>query len=97
MPAARFNERCRIVLNSPFDRGAPTRLLVPDSTTGDNAWPRTTNDAALGTLRVPKAEIDTVLDRIRTTSQDHCSLIEAIQACRLRFAQIALAPGRETG
>jgi len=96
MPAARVNERRRVVLNSPFDRGAPTRLLVPGSTTGDNTRPRT-SDAALGTLRVPKAEIDTVLDRIRTTSQDHCPLIEAIQACRLRFAQIALAPGRETG
>jgi len=47
-------------------------------------------------LRVQKAEIDTVLDRIRTTSQDHCSLIEVIQDCWLRFAQIALAHGRET-
>ncbi len=44
--------------------------MVPGTTTGDFAMPKT-NDAALAAFIARKAEIDAPLDRIRAASDDH--------------------------
>jgi len=53
--ALRGNECSRLVPDSPLDRNAPRRLMVPDFTTGDAALAKT-NDAAPAIVR--RAEID---------------------------------------